>query len=171
MAVKEWNAQVFYNLYFNIEDQCLQYCLWVLLYMCYSKDCDSELGFVCYNELSNNDSDLPLELQNSIVVWLTIIYNALNHEKVLLASAKTIVTTCGYCGYTFLCHGCVLFHPNLVTNTITLLPNHPEQGTMTYDEYVQATEFHYDMQGLIFNHYFKYDNNNIQDTSISHLNQ
>ena len=41
---------------------------------------------------------------------------------------------------------------------------------MPYNEYVQATEFHYNLQGLISNLCFKYDNNNIQDTFISHLN-
>ena len=49
-------------------------------------------------------------------------------------------------------------------------PRHPEQGTLSYDEYVQATEFHYNMQGLILDHCFKYSDQNIQDTFISHMN-
>ena len=42
---------------------------------------------------------------------------------------------------------------------------------MTYNEYVLAAVFHYDMQGLIANHWFTFDDDNIQDTFISHLNQ
>ena len=136
--------------------------------MCHSKDCDSELGFVSDNEFANNDSDLPLELQNSIGIWSTIIYNALNHKSILPDTIK-IIAACGGCGYTFCCC-CVLFHPNLRTNLISLLPKHPEQGMMSYNEYVQATEFHCNIQGLISNYCFKYDNNNIQDTFISYLN-
>ena len=171
MEIKEWNAQSFYALYRNIKEQLLQHCIWVLPYMCHSKDCDSELGFVCDDEFSNNDADLPIELQNAVPVWSTIMYNALKHEKVLPTAAKTILKICGRCGYSFLCRSCVMFHPNLVTVPITLSPNHPVQGSMTYDDYVLAAEFHYDMQGLIANHQFGFDDNNIQDTFISHLNQ
>ena len=49
------------------------------------------------------DSNLPLKLQNSIGIWSTIIYNALNHKKVLLTAATMILATCGGCGYIFLC--------------------------------------------------------------------
>ena len=77
MEIKEWNAQEFYALYCNVEEKFIQYCLWVLPYMCHSKDCDSELGFFCDNEFANNDSDLPIELQNSVKFGLTIIYNDL----------------------------------------------------------------------------------------------
>ena len=73
MEIKEWNAQIFYALYFNIKEQCLQHCILVLPYMFHIKDCNSELGFVCDNEFSNNDTDLPIELQNAVPVWLTII--------------------------------------------------------------------------------------------------
>ena len=152
MEIKEWNAQTFYALYQNTKGQCLQHCIWVLPYMCHSKDCNSELGFVCDNEFANNDADLPIELQNAVPVWSTIIYNALKHEKVLPAAAKTILMTCGRCGYSFLCRGCVMFHPNLVTVPITLSPKHPVQGSMTYDEYILTAVFHYDIQGLIANH-------------------
>ena len=91
MAIKEWNAQEFYNLYHNIEEQCLQYCLWIPPYICQSKECNSELSFVCDNEFDNNDADLPIQLQNSISIWSIIIYNALNYEKVLPTTTKTIL--------------------------------------------------------------------------------
>ena len=110
MEIKEWNAQTFYALYQNIEGQCFQHCIWVLPYMCHSKDCNSELNFVCDDEFANNDADLPIELQNAVPVWSTITYNALKHEEVLPAAAKTILMTCGRCGYSFLCRGCVMFH-------------------------------------------------------------
>ena len=105
MVIQEWNAQEFYTLYCNIKQQFLQYCLWDLPYNCHIKDCDESLGFVFANEFDNNNSDLLIQLQNSITICLTSIYNALNHEKVLAASTKTILANCGGCGYTFLCCG------------------------------------------------------------------
>ena len=55
-------------------------------------------------------------------------------------------------------------------NPVTLSYKHPHQGKLTYDEYVQAAEFHYDVQGLVVNHCYQFDNTNIQDTFISYLN-
>lgn len=124
MAIKEWNAQEFYNLYCNIEEQCLQYCLWVLPYNCHCKDCNDSHGFVCANEFVVNNLHLPIECQNSISTWFTTIYNALNYEKILPDTVKMIFANCNGCGYTFLCQVCILFHPKLVTNPITLLSMH-----------------------------------------------
>ena len=42
---------------------------------------------------------------------------------------------------------------------------------MTYNEYVLDSKFHYNMQGLISNNWLRFDDDNIQDTFISHLNQ
>ena len=79
--------------------------------------------------------------------------------------------TCGGCGYYFFCCICVMFHPNLVTVHTTLSPKHPVKESMTYNRYVLDAVFHYDIQGLITNHPFTFDDNNIQDTFISHSNQ
>ena len=129
--------------------------------MCQDKECTEDLGFDCDDEFANNDADLPIQFKNYISSCSTIIYNALTHENVLPTAGKTVLATCNGFGYTFICHSYVLFHPNLQTNPISLLPTHPEQGMMSYDEYVQATEFHYNIQGLISNHCFKYDDENI----------
>lgn len=63
-----------------------------------------------------------------------------------------------------------MFHPSIIENSVSLSPSHPNQGRILYDEYVQATEFHYTMQGLISDHCFPYDDSNIQDMFITHLN-
>ena len=52
----------------------------------------------------------------------------------------------------FVVCGCIVFHLNLVENPVSLLLKHPEQGNMTYYEYVQTTKFHSNMQGMISNH-------------------
>ena len=141
--------QEFYKLYCNIEEQCLQYCLWVLLYCCYNKDCTNSWGFLCAGGFVVNDSDLPIELQNSIATWSTIIHDALNYRKILPDTTKAILANYNGSGYTFIWQGCILFHPNLVTNPISLSPMHLKQGRMSYDDYVQADEFYYNMKGFL----------------------
>ena len=170
MPIKKWDAKGFYKLYCNIKEQCLQHCLWVLPYCCHSKACSEVLGFVCANEFVNNDSGLPYEFRNHTSSWSTTIYEALNCTKVLPEDAKTMLANCDGCGYTFLRRGCVMFNPNLVENPTKLLPSHPRQGKLSYDEYMQAVCFHYTMQGPAADHRFPFDDENIQDTFISHLN-
>ena len=97
MGIKEWNAWEFLSLYCNVEEQAFQYCIWVPTYMCQSKECDSKLGFLCADEFTNNDSDLPLQFQNLISYWSTTIYNALNYHKVLPQAAKDILQSCEGC--------------------------------------------------------------------------
>ena len=63
-----------------------------------------------------------------------------------------------------------MFHPSIIENPVSLSSSHPKKGRMSYDEYVKATEFHYTMQGLIYDHRFPYDDSNIQDMFITHLN-
>ena len=76
MEIKEWNAQKFYNLYCNIEEQCLQHYLWVLPYCCHSKERKDIQGFIYADEFTITKSDLPIELLNSISTWSTTIYLA-----------------------------------------------------------------------------------------------
>ena len=78
--------------------------------MCQSKECSEAIGFVCEDPFVNNDSDLSIQFKNHIKTWMTMIYDALNYEKVLPAAAKEILATCNGCRYTFLCQGCVMFH-------------------------------------------------------------
>ena len=56
-----------------------------------------------------------------------------------------ILQSCEGCGYKFLWRGCVMFHPNIIENPVSLSSIHPLQGCMSYDEYVKATQFHYTM--------------------------
>ena len=102
MGIKEWNTREFLSLYHNIEEQSFQYCIWVPPYMCQNNKCAFLLGFICDDEFKNTDSDLHLKFQNCISSWSTMIYDALNHDKVLPQAGKDILQSCEGCGYKFL---------------------------------------------------------------------
>ena len=67
-----------------------QYYFWVLPYHFQNKDFTDSHGFLCADEFVDNNSDLLIELQNYIVIWYTIIYDALNYKQIL-PDAKVIL--------------------------------------------------------------------------------
>lgn len=112
----------------------------------------SKSWFHMADEFENTKSDLPIQLTKSISTWSITIYLTLNHKKVLPNVTKTILVNLNGCGYTFLHWGYILFNPSLVTNPVRLSSKHLHQGKLTYDEYVQVAEFHYNIQELVVNH-------------------
>ena len=148
--MREWNLLCFYYLYHDLEKQCCHCFIWLLPYNLHRWKHVDPRDFIVAEPHVKNNYDLLQRLRCYMNEWSGQIFQALSQDRVLPKEGLSFLQQSNGCGYTFLRYACVLHHPYIMDQSVSLTSTHPHQGPSTsFTDYYVKADFYYNMLGLV----------------------